>query len=355
MKTKYFAVAIAALIGVSLSMSAFAWTCQPGDWIESECCDSHHTAQQCANGHPIPVTPPSSSTNTNSNSNSNSQGQLQGQGQGQGQDQNQGQVATGGTGVGVGLGVGVGQGGSSNATGGSVGDTSATSVGINGQQQGIKNAGNSNNRNTLKGGDQSTTVGLSNKVAMGQDASTRSSVDSSGNSQTNVDTSDHSTHNYSESYQFIPPVVPATPSSSLPSSQVSTVITACHGLTQVETEKVVGKYVGFFVTKDVDLGSTDRLVPYTVNGVQQYYFEQPQSDGSVKLWGTQDIVQTSVIGVSGGRSIAIGGGGSSKWGQAGGGSSSAMQRMVTSIQQMPCEIGVLAPRSPIVSSKKVRQ
>lgn len=260
------------------------------------------------------------------------------------------------------------QGGAGGVGGAGGAGGSASNLGINGQQQGIAGSGNSHSSNSLRGGDQSNSqgqgqssvnkLGQSSVLAGGnQDASTRSGVGQSGNSTTSVDTSDRSSHSYTDNsrVQFIPAVVPVTPPTSVPASSVATLVTACHGASRVEREAITGQYVGFFHSRAIDLGQTDRIVPDTS---RPYYSEQKLPDGSVKLWGTQEVIQTAVISVSGGRNIALGGGsGSGQWGQAGGGSSSAMQRMVTSVQQVPCEIGTLAAPAPAptVIVRSIRQ
>ena len=246
------------------------------------------------------------STNTNANTSTNRNTNAQGQGQGQGQQQ------------------------------------AATAAQGQGQQMG--QGQNSDNRNSVSGGNQRTSTNVG-----GQSANTQSGVGQSGNSAVAVDASNRSvsTNNVDARSLYIPQVVAATPPSVVPSATAVAGVMNCGPLQQVVRTPVVGKFYGFFSDNDVPQGWTEDLVPYTVdaNGAPVAFDApgaviKPYHTIGGKPFGHIVLTNTAVVGVSGGRNLAIGGGGGSNmsWGQAGGGSSGASQRLVTTIQLRLCQI-----------------
>lgn len=276
-----------------------------------------------------------------------------------------------------------GQGGQGGAGGSVLGAGNSTNT--LGQQQGINNSGNSDNRNTntsdnrntnaqgqgqgqqqaatsVQGQGQQMGQGQSstnrvdgsqrtNTTVGGQNASTRSGVAGSGNAAVQVDTSDRSVNVDNSKVDarslYIPQVVAATPPSVVPSTTAVAGVMGCGPLQQVVRTPVVGKFYGFFSDNDVPQGWTEDLVPYTVdaNGSPVAYdapgaIIKPYHVIGGKPFGHIVLTNTAVVGVSGGRNLAIGGGGGSNmnWGQAGGGSSGASQRLVTTVQLRLCQI-----------------
>ena len=305
------------------------------------------------------------------------QNQHQSNQQGQGQDQ----TATG-TGLGIGVGVGGNSasnatGGNANATGGRGGDggsalSGSTSGAVSGSQSGVQGSGNADVRtNTTIGpvgstsssgslsgaaasnGDQSTNVrngSESNSSARTGDQNTRldtsdvnlvstgsasdsqsTSAGGSSDNAVNVDASTDS--NYTAQALYLPSV-PVNVPVGVPGGDVTVYYGTCGPLKAIESERVTGTYIGFWRKQSIDLGRSDRIVPY--QGGE--YIERTYSDGSTRLFGHQAVRTVALVSVAGGRSITLGGGQTGgNWGQAGAGGSSAMQQVVTQIDLEPCE------------------
>lgn len=340
-----------AMIGAALaSAPAFATYCNNGAT----------NYPKCDNNTPPPTTPTTPGNNTNTNTNnanggaggnanagaaagalaganaqtgaiSNTNTANGGQG-GQG-----GKGGEGGTGVGIGVG---GAGGSSNATGGTSNATGGKATGGNASQGQGQQMG--------QGQGQSSTNTLGQNTA--QNASTQSGVQGAGNSTNGIgiDLSDKSSSTYvreGDRTLFIPPVVPATPPSSVAAANVIQNTSACGPLQSITKRQVIGVFFGALGGQDeVKQGFTDELQPYRdEQGNVVEYIVRPSFYGDRKVFGHQVTQYTAVIGISGARNFAIGGGGgtSQNWGQGGMGSSSANQQMVTTIQLRLCEIGIL--------------
>jgi hypothetical protein len=200
------------------------------------------------------------------------------------------------------------------ASGGTIGDTAAIS------------------------GGNSMTGGATNSGA------TSDASNSGGNSSVLIDAADRSSTNFRATSIFIPPVVPATPPSTVAAGNLIKETTTCGPLQRVVRTPVDGTFIGLFRRSQVDQGWTEDLAPYLdARGREQVYREVPLEDGSgVRVYGHQAIMFTTVVGVASNRNIAIGGGGGSSggnWGQGGMGSSSSNQRMITTIQLRSCEVG----------------
>ena len=206
----------------------------------------------------------------------------------------------------------------SQATGGSVGNTSAAS------------------NQSLNGG--ATTV----KPTQIASTSAKNSAETGSNtSVTNVDAADRSTTDY-RSVALVLPSVGVTAPSTVAVGNIIKETMACGVLQSVQRDTVKGTYLGLFKRSQIDLGTDDSLVPFTnETGEEVYYKRVLGSDGKYRLMGHQPIIYTTVLSVSGARNLSLGGGGSQQeWGQAGVGASSAMNRLVSKIQLRSCEMAV---------------
>ena len=206
----------------------------------------------------------------------------------------------------------------SQATGGSVGNTSAAS------------------NQSLNGG--ATTV----KPTQIASTSAKNSAETGSNtSVTNVDAADRSTTDY-RSVALVLPSVGVTAPSTVAVGNIIKETMACGVLQSVQRDPVKGTYMGLFKRSQIDLGTDDSLVPFTnETGEEVYYKRVLGSDGKYRLMGHQPIIYTTVLSVSGARNLSLGGGGSQQeWGQAGVGASSAMNRLVSKIQLRSCVMAV---------------
>ena len=206
----------------------------------------------------------------------------------------------------------------SQATGGSVGNTSAAS------------------NQSLNGG--ATTV---TPTQIASTSAKNSAETGSNTSTTNVDAADRSTTDY-RSVALVLPSVGVTAPSTVAVGNIIKETMACGVLQSVQRDTVKGTYMGLFKRSQIDLGTDDSLVPFTnETGEEVYYKRVLGSDGKYRLMGHQPIIYTTVLSVSGARNLSLGGGGSQQeWGQAGVGASSAMNRLVSKIQLRSCEMAV---------------
>ena len=206
----------------------------------------------------------------------------------------------------------------SQATGGSVGNTSAAS------------------NQSLNGG--ATTV---TPTQIASTSAKNSAETGSNTSVTNVDAADRSTTDY-RSVALVLPSVGVTAPSTVAVGNIIKETMACGVLQSVQRDPVKGTYMGLFKRSQIDLGTDDSLVPFTnETGEEVYYKRVLGSDGKYRLMGHQPIIYTTVLSVSGARNLSLGGGGSQQeWGQAGVGASSAMNRLVSKIQLRSCEMAV---------------
>lgn len=206
----------------------------------------------------------------------------------------------------------------SQATGGSVGNTSAAS------------------NQSLNGG--ATTV---TPTQIASTSAKNSAETGSNTSVTNVDAADRSTTDY-RSVALVLPSVGVTAPSTVAVGNIIKETMACGVLQSVQRDTVKGTYLGLFKRSQIDLGTDDSLVPFTnETGEEVYYKRVLGSDGKYRLMGHQPIIYTTVLSVSGARNMSLGGGGSQQeWGQAGVGASSAMNRLVSKIQLRSCVMAV---------------
>ena len=206
----------------------------------------------------------------------------------------------------------------SQATGGSVGNTSAAS------------------NQSLNGG--ATTV---TPTQIASTSAKNSAETGSNTSVTNVDAADRSTTDY-RSVALVLPSVGVTAPSTVAVGNIIKETMACGVLQSVQRDPVKGTYMGLFKRSQIDLGTDDSLVPFTnETGEEVYYKRVLGSDGKYRLMGHQPIIYTTMLSVSGARNLSLGGGGSQQeWGQAGVGASSAMNRLVSKIQLRSCEMAV---------------
>ena len=206
----------------------------------------------------------------------------------------------------------------SQATGGSVGNTSAAS------------------NQSLNGG--ATTV---TPTQIASTSAKNSAETGSNTSTTNVDAADRSTTDY-RSVALVLPSVGVTAPSTVAVGNIIKETMACGVLQSVQRDTVKGTYMGLFKRSQIDLGTDDSLVPFTnETGEEVYYKRVLGSDGKYRLMGHQPIIYTTVLSVSGARNLSLGGGGSQQeWGQAGVGASSAMNRLVSKIQLLSCVMAV---------------
>ena len=206
----------------------------------------------------------------------------------------------------------------SQATGGSVGNTSAAS------------------NQSLNGG--ATTV---TPTQIASTSAKNSAETGSNTSVTNVDAADRSTTDY-RSVALVLPSVGVTAPSTVAVGNIIKETMACGVLQSVQRDTVKGTYMGLFKRSQIDLGTDDSLVPFTnETGEEVYYKRVLGSDGKYRLMGHQPIIYTTVLSVSGARNLSLGGGGSQQeWGQAGVGASSAMNRLVSKIQLRSCVMAV---------------
>ena len=206
----------------------------------------------------------------------------------------------------------------SQATGGSVGNTSAAS------------------NQSLNGGATTVTPTQTASTSASNSAKTGSNT-----STTNVDAADRSTTDY-RSVALVLPSIGVTAPSTVAVGNIIKETMACGVLQSVQRDTVKGTYMGLFKRSQIDLGTDDSLVPFTnETGEEVYYKRVLGSDGKYRLMGHQPIIYTTVLSVSGARNLSLGGGGSQQeWGQAGVGASSAMNRLVSKIQLRSCEMAV---------------
>ena len=234
----------------------------------------------------------------------------------------------------------------SKATGGSVGNTSTgastsstgavTLTPINTQGMTDASTRNTQQQQSLTGG--ATTV----TPTSNQNASANNSAKTGSNtSSTHVDAADRSTTNY-RSVALVLPSVGVTAPSTVAVGNIIKETMACGVLQSVQRDTVKGTYMGLFKRSQIDLGTDDSLVPFTnETGEEVYYKRVLGSDGKYRLMGHQPIIYTTMLSVSGARNLSLGGGGSQQeWGQAGVGASSAMNRLVSKIQLLSCVMAV---------------
>lgn len=278
-------------------------------------------------------------------------------------------VGLGGRGGDGGAGGRGGDGGHADATGGNAAATGGIGLGgsaAQGQSQGIASSGNSastshGGASQARGGDQSQGQSASlsggnneaSSAARGGDQAQRQAANahsegstaSSGGNSISVDaSSQHRT-------LFIPSVTQGIAPSIVPGANVTAQAGAvCGPRQEVVSEAVSGTFHGLFVRRSVDQGTTDTLRP-----APQAFRPINYPDGSTRYYGHQVTTYVAAVGVSGARSLALGGGGSrGDWGQGSLGTSSANQRLVIKHVLTECELGASGPAIEFFESRTPR-
>lgn len=262
-------------------------------------------------------------------------------------------VGVGGSGGAGGAGGQGGDGGNAVAGGGNA--TAQGGVGLGGaasqgQSQGIASSGNSastshGGASQARGGDQSqgqssALTGGNNEASSAARGGDQSQTSNSGGNSIDVDaSSQHHT-------LFIPSVTQGIAPSIVPGANVTAQAgTVCGPRQEIVSEPVSGTFHGLFVRRSVDQGTTDTLRP-----APQAFRIVNYPDGSQRYYGHQVTTYVAAVGVSGARSLALGGGGSrGDWGQGSLGTSSANQRLVIKHVLTECELGASPP--PLVFSE----
>jgi len=174
---------------------------------------------------------------------------------------------------------------------------------------------------------------------------------SGGNSSVSIDAADRSSTSYTSRATFIPPVIPATPAGTVAIGNIIKETAACGPLQSVVLTEIVGSHRGVFGKSSVHQGYNYDLAPFEdENGNQVDYRRVPLADGrGYQLFGHQPIITYTVIGISGGGNVSLGGGGNGgAFGQAGLGGSSNHTRLVANIQLRTCEVGTIMDEPRVV-------
>ncbi|WP_155623821.1 hypothetical protein [Burkholderia territorii] len=273
---------------------------------------------------------------------------------------------------------------SSNSNTSSVGNTTTgpstasannnTNSGGNVNSSGSGNVtGGSNNGNT-SGGSATTTSGAvsggsggsvgavspaqSVSSNLGQTASARGGKQSSLNSNQygqNIGTGNTTVNaNTYSTYKaiYIPPVVPPTPASNLAVGNIVKETLACGPLAKKTSRTVEGTYFGLLSDSKFEQGHDDSVEPILDGDGRQMYHDVPLVNDlrgqGFHRYGSQIVMFTAIVGIAGARNIAIGAGSSAGgWGQSGMGTSGSIQQMVTTIQVIPCDLGIYITKAAI--------
>lgn len=250
-----------------------------------------------------------------------------------------------------------GDGGNSVATGGAGGKSASTSSSNGTNAQGQGQGQGQSSQNAVVGGAQTNGQSSSNKVGntssngQGQSSTTKSSQDASTRSgsdvATNVDASDRSsTKVEGDKTFFFPAVTPPTPASFVATGNIIKETLACGPRQRVIKTPIDGTYFGFFKTKKIEQGTTDELASEVDSDGQIVTYKYAVlPNGDVRVLGTQPVIISTVVGISGARSFGMGGNGNSgASGQIAGGASASMNQLVTRIIVSDCDVGSLRGR-----------
>lgn len=224
---------------------------------------------------------------------------------------------------------------SSNKNANAQGQSSANSNKVSGSKQGQS----SSNNNAMR-------QALSNSGNSASGSNSSNSMGRSGNSVTQVDARNNSS--YSALSYRIPEINHISPiTSSTPVS--STVVLQCGPYTGVRSQAVQGTYMGMFKKTMLDQGKNDTIVSaVNQHGKPVHFLTEIAADGSTLRIGSQNIITTSVISIGGSRSLNVGAGfGAGEYGQGGGGNSSQAQRVVQTVQTVPCVFDITPPSRPV--------
>lgn len=219
--------------------------------------------------------------------------------------------------------------------------SNATASNLQGQQQGQQ-----------QGQALSSTNDLSSTLA-----NTSSNVNSIGGQSVVVQSGNDNGGIGDARMVFIPAIIPPTPPSTVGIGDVVQTTMACGPVQQVVRTPIDGTFFGLASHRKVQQGFTYDLAPvFDANG-QRVEYRREMIDGEVHLFGSQPVILSTVVAISGARNLALGGGGSSgSWGQGGTGTSSSMSQLVTNIQVRDCELGTLrpAPPAPVVRVETIK-
>lgn len=227
--------------------------------------------------------------------------------------------------------------GNGNVSGGSASTNSGTVSGGAGGAGGVATGGSVGTvsprlSSKISGGDQYSATSTQN----GQNIGT-------GNTTVNANT------NSSFRAVYIPPVIPPTPASQLAIGSIVKETLACGPLMKKISKKVEGTYFGLVSNAQFEQGHDDSIEPVLDSRGRETYDDvpldaDPRGEGFHR-YGSQVVIFTGIVGLAGARNIAIGAGASSgSWGQAGMGGSGAIQQMVTTVQIIPCDLGVFVTK-----------
>ncbi len=198
-----------------------------------------------------------------------------------------------------------------------------------------------NNATTANGGAGGNAAGgnaAGGNAAGGNAAGGNATGNGAGNSTT---TNTTTTTNYKQ-VSVLPLFMP-TPASVVTTSQIVTERTACGPLMTVTRKGVLGTHIGFFTNTKIDLGEDMEIAPVfdETTKEQLMYIERTFTEAGEKVirrFGSQSIITTALPTVSAASSMSLGVAGTNGGGNAGGGASSAMSRIVTKVQIIPCEL-----------------
>ena len=234
----------------------------------------------------------------------------------------------------------------SQATGGSVGNTttgaSTSSTGAitlkPTNTQGLTDAStrNTQQQQSLTGGAVTVTPTSNQNAAANNSAKTGSNT-----STTNVDAADRSSTVY-QSLAYALPDMPAVVATNLATAQMTKTVGVCGPLVTIRRDHVTGVYQGLMFKSRIDQGYDDSVEAFIDNEGNEQLFKVVNVAGRQMLSGHQLHITSAVISLGGARQLGIGGGSvSGDYGQASAGSSSQTQRLVTNVQAVPCVVGVL--------------
>lgn len=221
------------------------------------------------------------------------------------------------------------------------GNASLGDVGSNSSADALSNA--SNGDQSLSGTQTVANTNGGNQTASG------ASADASGNSTVNVGGDRNS---YKALY--IPSVIPQGQLAITSAGNLSVTDAACGPLMAIEREPQQVLVKGMFGgTKLKQVGYTERLVPYTENGVWKTQLEL-EIRGVVHTYGHRITRYAAQNGTAMASGISIGGGGNNGWGQAGTNGSSSVQQVQKQYDLALCELDVIEPQLPAIEFSEPR-
>jgi hypothetical protein len=201
------------------------------------------------------------------------------------------------------------------------------------------NTGTNTSANSNRGGDQSLRGGDQTSVqGQAQNASTKSGVSKSGNSQTAVDASDRSTNTYTSRTTVWAPVVHGPAAAPLAAANLVVVPGKCGPRVNIIKTDVTGKRFGVWGGQDdVAQGLNYDMESATDASGNPEPFKRVGD----YLLGHEVVIQSAVVGTSSGGSFSLGGYGKNGEGAQGGGAASGgLQQIVSKILVRDCIMAV---------------